>query len=255
VASAGTLPLVALAWTLSILAGGVVSLLQALRAMPGGEPSPVPPASIVSFGVKSAAGWVSPTESFRIDQFAVGLFAGPAALGLYVIGLAFTNLPRFVAQNIGLFAYPRLARGAASGGLWFYFFEALVVTAAIVAVLQVAVGPAVPFFFGREFAGAVPFARVLLIGSFFLSLRRVLGDCARGLGQPSLGSKAEVLSWAALVPALPLLGSAWGAMGVAWAMVLSSGAGFAALLGLVLATLNPRSEALSSLRPADASPR
>jgi O-antigen/teichoic acid export membrane protein len=205
----------------------------------------------VGFGFKSAAGWISPTESFRVDQFAVGLFAGPAALGLYVIGLAFTNLPRFVAQNIALFAYPRLARGASAASLWLYFAQALLITGAMVVCLQIVVGPAVPFFFGSQFEGAIPFARVLLISSFFLSLRRVLSDCARGLGQPALGSKAEVLSWAVLVPALPGLGSAFGAMGVAWAMALSSGAGFFALLGLVL-TLNPRVAQLTVLRPADA---
>ena len=47
-------------------------------------------------------------ETFRLDQAVVGLFLTPAALGLYVVGLAFANLPRFIAQSVGYIAYPRI---------------------------------------------------------------------------------------------------------------------------------------------------
>ena len=44
-----------------------------------------------------------------LDQAVVGLFMPPSVLGLYVVAVAFTNLPRFVGQSIGMVAYPTVA--------------------------------------------------------------------------------------------------------------------------------------------------
>jgi O-antigen/teichoic acid export membrane protein len=148
--------------------------------------------------------------------------------------LAFTNLPRFVAQSIGMVAYPKVASDSGSAGATTlsYALAGVAASGAIVVCLEAAAGRMVPFFFGAEFAGAVPITRVLLLAAAFSSLRRVLNDCARGLGRPDLGARAEVVSWFVLVPLVAALGPELGGLGIAWALAATAitGAGILALL-------------------------
>ncbi len=78
---------------------------------------------MVAFGAKGLLGANSPIEYYRVDQAVVGLFLTPVALGLYSVALAFTNLPRSIANSLGVVAYPHVAvqrtppwPGGSSGG-------------------------------------------------------------------------------------------------------------------------------------------
>ena len=83
-----------------------------------------------------------------------------------------------------------------------------------------------------------------MIATLLTSIRRVLSDTVRGVGHPSLGSVAEVLSWTVLLPSLALLVSSRGANGVAFALIL---AGATSLTLLVVLSL--RARAAESRRP------
>ncbi len=193
--------------------------------------------SMLRFGLKGLLGWTSPVETFRLDQAVVGLFLTPAALGLYVVGLAFANLPRFIAQSVGYIAYPRVAASRGEQAwreLWQFFWLATGAAALVVLALELGVSWLVPAFFGDEFSGAVVLTRILLIGALFLSARRVLTDGAQGLGRPGLGTIAEVSSWAFLLPALAIFTPLWDARGVALALAVSAALSFAVLLGLLV---------------------
>jgi O-antigen/teichoic acid export membrane protein len=189
---------------------------------------------MMGFGIRGLLGYVSPIETFRLDQAIIGLFLSPAALGLYVVGVSFTNLPRFLAQSIGMVAYPRIASAADSREsyrlTWRYFTLAVIISLIIVAPLEATADVLIPFFFGQEFEDAVPVARILLAGAVILGGRRVLADGARGMGYPGAGSIAEISSWAALLPALVVFVPAFGINGVSLALVT---AWFVALVALV----------------------
>jgi O-antigen/teichoic acid export membrane protein len=231
-ADSGSLLLVAAAWAASMLLSGVAVLAIALRGARGATELPRAGAGdLLRFGVTGLAGHTSPLEAYRIDQIAVGIIAGPVGLGLYIVGQAFANLPRSVARSIGMVAYPRIAAAEDGHRRQVLLFVGLALGAcgSIVAALWLLVGELVPLFFGEEFAGAVPLARVLLLAALLFSLRRVLSDCARGLGLPGQASLAEAASWAVAIPAIAVLGHLWGAEGVAWALVLG-GAGAVAML-------------------------
>jgi O-antigen/teichoic acid export membrane protein/O-antigen ligase len=244
-------------WTGASILGGGLALAVAIRGLPKtAHDGPIPSRrTITVFGLKSLLGSLSPIETFRADQAIVGLFLSPVALGLYVVAQAFTNLPRAAAQSIGYIAYPRVAakpdRTEGRRALWKYFFIGVVVTGAVVAILIVTADKLVAFFFGAEFAGAVPVARILLLGVFFSAIRRVLTDGLRGLGHPGIGTIAEVSAWIFLVPALPML-LPHGATGVAlaltigWALSLGVALGFAVMEGKALfqVPLTSRSVAL-----------
>jgi len=233
-ASSDSLPLVALAFIVPSLAFGAVTLVVALRRLPAGAHAAPPRSRMVRFGLRGLAGSASPVESLRLDQAVVGLFLSPVALGLYVVGLAFTNLPRFIAQSVGMVAAAEVAGhaapAAARAALWRRFWLTVGLCTVVVAVLEAAAGVLVPLFFGDEFSGAVPVTRILLLAALFLSARRVLTDGARGAGLPGAGTVAEAVSWLVLVPALAVPAAAEDVEGVAWALVLASGVSLVVLI-------------------------
>jgi O-antigen/teichoic acid export membrane protein len=175
-----------------------------------------------------------------LDQAVAGLLLSPAALGIYVVGTSFSNLPRILAISIGVVAYPKVAarhdQAAARRATWAFVVVTFGICGVIVAALELLVGRLLPLFFGSDFLASVPVARILLIGAFFTAGRRILSDCARGVGRPSLSGIAEVISWVTLIPAMVLFLPLLGVKGIAVALTLSAGAAFVALLALFLRT-------------------
>lgn len=189
---------------------------------------------LASFGLRGFVGSASPSETFRLDQVFVAGFLSTASLGLYVTASAFTNLVRLVAQSIGMVAYPAVASVSdlASGTrmLWLHVLWVGALTSVIAMVLIPAMPWLLPFLFGDPFAPAVMPAQVLVIGSVFLGVRRVLGDALRGLGLPGPSSVAELTSWIALLALLPIFASQAGILGVAIALTFSWTISLGALL-------------------------
>jgi O-antigen/teichoic acid export membrane protein len=208
---------------------------------------------ILAFGLKALLGSMSPLTGFQLDQAIVGLFISQAALGIYVVAVAFTNLPRFVAQSVGLVAYPHVAasrgdRGQAREILKFTALT-LVLCGSIVGVTEFALPFIVPRLFGHAFASAVGVARILLISSLLFCLTRVLSDCSRGAGRPALGTVAEIVSLTTLFPFVAIL-SGSGTKGVAAALALSAGCGVVVIVvGLANPGWLPRSR--SALSPSE----
>jgi O-antigen/teichoic acid export membrane protein len=222
----------------AIRVAGKVGHSQDAASLALRQEPPVKRSKMLTFGIRGLLGSVSPIETFRIDQLIVGLWLPPSALGLYVVGLAFTNLPRFVAQGVGMVAYPSVSSkqdaDQAAQAMWRYFWFAVLVTLALVLPLILSVGVLIPFFFGIEFSDAASVTRILLLASFFVGIRRVLTDGLRGRGFPGAGTLAEAVSWATLIPCLIVLTARAGLQGVATALTLSSASSFAFLLALAV---------------------
>jgi O-antigen/teichoic acid export membrane protein len=189
---------------------------------------------MASFGLKGLLGSVSPVEVFRLDQAIVGLAISPAALGVYVVALSLTNLPRFIAGSIGMIAYPRIAREPRARqqrqAIWRFFWAAVATSGTIVVALELLAGELIPLFFGPAFGAAISVCRILLVGALFLSARRVLADGLRGAGLPIAGTVGEVASWLCLVPLLVVLGRVWQLNGIAVAFAASAALSLAVLL-------------------------
>lgn len=251
-----SLTLAAAGWVLPQVIATAVTGWVAFRGLPDTRGSAVPARrEMVRFGLKGFLGSASPMETFRIDQAVIGLFLAPVALGLYVSGLAYTNLPRFVAQSIGMVAYPRIAAeadaDAARRAMWRFFWLTVVICALVIAPIWASAGLLVPFFFGKDFSAAVPVTRILLVGAACFAPRRILTDATRGLGLPHLGSIAEVASWLALIPTMLLLAPRWGIEGIAVSQAIS--AAFALVLLVALLHRTPSPTRLTSTVLAEAS--
>jgi O-antigen/teichoic acid export membrane protein len=193
---------------------------------------------MMKFGVKSFLGSAPPVESFRIDQMVVGFFLSPAALGLYVVAIAFTNILGFIAKSVGAVAYPALAAERdpvlAKRTMWRYFWLSAGLSLTFAIALSLTADLLVRFFFGSDFVGAVPLVRILLFGTLLASIRRVLADCMKGLGYPGGGSIAEITSLVGLFGALIFFLPMWGVDGVAWSLAVAGALSLAVIVGFAI---------------------
>jgi len=235
---AGALPQFALWFTASSVACAALTLTTALHRSPPLRVAEAPPLrAMLGFGLRGLVGAVSPMETLRLDQAIVGLSLSPVALGLYVVGVSFTNLPRFVAQSIGVVAYPHVTAKCtprdALRSMWRFALLSFGACLAIVIPLEFLAGWLVPTFFGPAFAAAVGITQILLVSSIFLGARRVLTETSRGIGRPGLGTVAEIVSSLALLPGIAILAPRFGAAGVATAFTMSAAISLLALVALV----------------------
>lgn len=224
----GQLLPITVAWVISYFIAGVMTMTFAMRTLPATTQAhaSIGRRQLLRFGVTGLLGSASPIERFRIDQAVVGFLLSPAALGLYVVGMAFTHLIVALGHGIALVAYPRVAatddEPARRRVVWRFFALGVAICGVAFGSIELAAGWLVPFFFGEEFAEAIPITRILLVAALFLALRRVLMELARGAGKPGIGTIAEIAAWITLLPALAVLMPNWGLPGVAWAVVISS---------------------------------
>jgi O-antigen/teichoic acid export membrane protein len=208
IAGHATLTSIALVIIGATVVAAAVTWVAVLRRIPeGGGTNPVATGTVVSFGLRSLGGTAPPVETFRLDQLLVGLVLSPVALGYYLVAQAFTNLTRFIGQSVGMVTYPRAAAAEDEAQLRIIrrdFALGVGVCGGVTLALILAIPQLLPFFFGSEFAPAVLTAQILLVATFFASIRRILVDGTRGSGRPVWGATAEMLTLVALPAALIL---------------------------------------------------
>ena len=100
----------------------------------------------------------------------------------------------------------------------------------IVVPLFALAGWIIPLLFGDAFEDAVVISYLILPGTVFLSVRRVLAEGLRGLGHPGIGTVAEIVALGWLVVALSVCIPLFGVRGAAIAMTTA----YAASLGVTL---------------------
>ena len=231
-----------LMWGISAAVFAPVTVRRASRAAENlhGENSPDPPATswLLRFGRRSMLGAAPLVETYRIDQAVVALFLAPVSLGLYVVALAFTNLPRFIAQAVGMVANPLVAGSAthaqARRRMWRFSWVAISLYLPVIVALWITVPELTDFFFGGAFASAAPLTRLLLIATAIYCARVVLTDAARGAGYPAAGTIAEVVAFVSAIPFFAFFVPTSGTNGVAYAMIASSAIAITVLVGVLV---------------------
>jgi len=223
-AAKGELPKVAAVWSISNLLTGLLALFLACADIGDDILQPANIAlpsrkEMTCFGLKGLFGWSSPLNSFRIDHLIAGLMLSSGALGLYVVGQAFTNLPMLISQSIGMIAYPTISGKEDTRGIKRLIWRFILITAAlnsfIVVLLWLAMPLLIRLFFGNAFIASTPLARILIIGALLVSLRRIIVECARGLGRPEISSYAELSMYPWLIISIPILVFSFGITGMA----------------------------------------
>ncbi|MFL5679352.1 MAG: oligosaccharide flippase family protein [Chloroflexota bacterium] len=229
----GRLLTVAAVWTLAYALAAALGMAAATRgagARPGSA-SEISLRAMLGFGMRALPTLSSPLQTLRLDQAAVGLLLGAAALGHYVVALAFTGVPILLATFMSVTVSGRVAahrsRRAASRSLAAMVAALAAVAVAVAVGLAVVAPTLVESFFGREFAPAATAARILLFGSVGAAVQRVIGDGLRAIGDPLGGTLGEIGSWTIVVPAVLVGASRSGIDGVAVAVTVSYFTGLA----------------------------
>lgn len=229
--------------------------VAAKRWHDAGGPEPPTRSWIVRFGRRSMLGAQPVIETYRLDQAVVAVFLAPVSLGFYIVALAFTNLPRFVAQAVGMVANPFVAssetHALARHRMWRFSWAAIPLYVPVIAALWLAAPQLVGFFFGAQFADSAPLTRLLLIATALYCARTVLSDAARGAGYPGAGSVAEVAATGSAIPFFAIFVPGWGTHGVAFALIASSALGLAVLVGVLLRATARRSTPSGWFEAAD----
>jgi O-antigen/teichoic acid export membrane protein len=233
---------VVLAWTVAnVLVGLALAAIAIVYAWHARADTEISLLRVIRFGTSAVLGSNSPVEVLRVDQAVVAVLLPRADLGLYVVALAFTSLPRFISQSVGMVAYPRVAatvRGEEIKRLLRAYLSTVAIAAGVVVgLLEVGMSWLIPTFFGPAFSGAVTTARILLIAAFLLALRRVLTDVAQGAGSPGAGTVAEIANLIVVLPLIVVVAPSRGIDGVATALTVGALVSLAVLAFMMRQTL------------------
>lgn len=192
---------------------------------------------MLRYGAKVQAGGIPQTANLRMDQALLAAWFPPAQLGLYVAAVSAAGVGDVLSTAVRTVATPSIAQqGAAAGArtLQVTFRKYAAASAAGTLALAAVLPWAIPFVYGRAFAGATAPALVLLAAGLCLGAKQVLAGGAQALGDPWLASRAEIVGAVVTVACLPLLLPRLGIMGAALATL----AAYATQLGVVLVGLS-----------------
>jgi O-antigen/teichoic acid export membrane protein len=174
---------------------------------------------MLKYGGKVHVGNISGSVNLSLDQVLMAAWLPPVALGLYVAAVSSAGLSQVFSQAVQMVSTPSITqretlseRASVLQGIFrSYWLLSFLITVAIGALLPVAI----PLVFGASFKGAIWPAEVLLAGMFFLGAQVVLAGGAQALGNPWLGSKANVGALIVTVTLLYFLLPRFGILGAA----------------------------------------
>ena len=203
------LPIVVFSWATAQVISSLIIIRLAYKQLivsPAIPQSDVTIRDLIRFGLKGMIGYGAPLQTYRLDQLVAGFFLSPVMLGYYVVAQAFTNLPKFIADSISMVAYPVVAKLPSPGEMRATTIRFLLVGSflclSVTIVLFLAMPTLVIFFFREEFSYSSGLARILIFGSLFFSIKRILVECARGMKMPEVSTYAEL----SLYPLLLMFG-------------------------------------------------
>jgi len=172
--------------------------------------------SAVRFSVKLHFGFIAQFLNYRLDQFVVNFFLGPAAVGIYGVAVTLAELIWHVPGAVGNALYPRTSSTRSdSAELTARACRMTMLVVGLACVVAAVAGPPlIPLVFGAEFASAGPVLWALLPGVLALSAGKVVGPYLVGHDRPQAltwGSVAALLLTVGmgllLIPQLGILGA------------------------------------------------
>lgn len=151
--------------------------------------------SLLSYGIKCFLSNILWLVNLRFDVFVVNYFLAPSAVGLYMTGVAYTELLRMFPSAVSGVLFPRVSISSGE--------EASKFTAIIVSILTLFLIPAailsylfapiiIPFLFGKAFIPSVSVVGYLLPGVITWALGSQLGSYLLGKGFPEAGIWASL---------------------------------------------------------------
>jgi O-antigen/teichoic acid export membrane protein len=198
---------------------GAMAVLRRSGIRPAFRPDVALGKDMLKYGAKVHAGDISGLANQSLDQVLMAAWLPPVYLGLYVVAVSSAALSQLFSGSVKMVTTPSIAqreskseRTAVLQGVFRrYWLLSFLIALAISAALPIAI----PFVFGISFKAAIWPAEVLLLGTFLAGAREVLAGGAQALGDPWLGSRAQLGALVVTVLLLYLLLPRMGIMGAA----------------------------------------
>jgi O-antigen/teichoic acid export membrane protein len=165
--------------------------------------------SLLTYGGKAAISNLSTLLNARLDQLVLSIAAPMREVGLYVGAMSYANVLLNLSQAAGSVAFSHAARAHSHQTAISTVTTMLKVNLALGLPLALAaefVAPwIIPATLGRNFDGAVPLARIMLVSIFLLGFVYVFLDGMRGLGKPLDPAVSQLSGAAVMIAGLALL--------------------------------------------------
>ena len=189
----------------------------------------------LAYGAKAHVGTVMNYLNLRADSWIIGILLGPAAVGLYSVGVTVMERIWLLPNAVGLVLFPKVAADAdADGGSRamtpLVLRAVLVAAAAIAAVLCVLAPVLVRLVFSSRFLPVVPSMRFLAVGVVALAGGNLLMHDLSGRGRPEIAGYVGTLGAATNIALNLVLVPRHGITGAGMASAVSYGIAFAASL-------------------------
>jgi PST family polysaccharide transporter len=183
---------------------------------------------VLSYGMPVALSGLLAKLIVNVDYLVVGRLLGAAALGYYTLAFRIPELAIinvfFVLSSVTFPVFSRLRhdpdrlRNAYLFSVRVYSLYGICAGVGLAVVAPVVV----PAVFGPQWADAVPALVPLALYAACRSVGVGANEVYKALGRPGLALSLSVVRLVVLVPALVLGAVYWGAVGVAWAQVVTS---------------------------------
>jgi lipopolysaccharide/colanic/teichoic acid biosynthesis glycosyltransferase len=188
------------AMVLALVGGDVVTAsvgwvrLRARGFFTGSRPDLRHARSIAAFGIRAEVGSIVLLLNARLDFAIVGLWAGPAQLGIYAVASRYAELLRLPGLALNYVLYPAYARAGATSGAEASAREAVRrigwVPAALAVPMALLAPVLIPLAYGSAFRAAVLPSWILLVGLAGSGLTGIVAAFLSADGRPGLASTA-----------------------------------------------------------------
>ncbi len=165
------------------------------------------------YGARAYVYMLSNALTFRFDALVVAYLLGPAALGLYSVAVAATEVLLYVPKALSNVFLTAVSSGKTISVKTYHVILTLLVLMGIVCTIAAFV--LFPYVLGPEFSSSAPLVAVLVVGAVGMSMGSLAAFHLFGVGESTLPTRAAVVSAAciviadlALIPYLGLLGAA-----------------------------------------------
>lgn len=177
--------------------------------------------SIMRYGSRLWTGTIATVLIARADQTLMTPLSGAKQLGLYVVAVNLSELPLVIHRSVRDVTFVTDAHQSHDARLT----AAARISTLVCGVAALALGTSMlwwlPLLFGKEFSASLPVAAILLLAVVISTPGSIAGTGLSARGKPGLRSVALVIVCVLNISLLVLLLPRWGAMGAAWATLIS----------------------------------
>ncbi|WP_024285425.1 oligosaccharide flippase family protein [Cellulomonas sp. KRMCY2] len=177
--------------------------------------------SIVRYGSRLWIGTIATVLIARADQTLMTPLSNAEQLGLYVVAVNLSELPLVIHRAVRDVTFVTDANRSEDTRLT----AAARISTLVSAIAAVALGTSMlwwlPLLFGEEFSASLPVAAILLLAVVISTPGSIAGAGLSARGKPGWRSVVLVIVCVLNIALLVLLLPRWGAMGAAWATLIS----------------------------------